>query len=98
MDSSVARSRRRKPAKQLGTGRLFQLAQDVGGTVDRHGGEQLARLGAWQRLHEFGRAVEFRLVEDLDQTFERHFTEQFRRVLSRLPVEGFDNVGDVIVG
>ena len=84
MASSVARSGGVSPQSNSDRVRLLQLAQYVGGAVDRHGGEQLARLGAGQRLDELGCAVELRLVEYLDQPIERHFAEQLYRCFARL--------------
>ncbi|CDX35863.1 hypothetical protein MPLA_1830131 [Mesorhizobium sp. ORS 3359] len=90
--------RRGKRAEQLRAGRFIQLAQDVGRAVDRHGGQKLARLGAWQCFREVRSAFEFRLIENLDQPLERHGAEQLDGCFARLMVEGFDDVGDVIVG
>ncbi|CDX57455.1 hypothetical protein MPL3365_270058 [Mesorhizobium plurifarium] len=90
--------RRRQGAEQFRAGRFVQLAQDVGRAVDRHGGQQLARLRARQGLGKLRCRLEFRLVENLDQPLERHGAEQLDGRLAGLVVEGFDDVGDVIVG
>ena len=74
------------------------MPENVGDAIGRHAGNHRHRDVTRHCVDDLSRAFETRLVEDLDRPIEWKVQDDRRRLLRRVLVQDFDDVGGVFVG
>ena len=81
----------------VGAAFLLEMAENISDAVGGHTGKNRHRNLARHRIDDFGRTFESRLIENVDGAVWREMQDDRRRLLRRVIVQDFDNIGGVLI-